>query len=242
MGYVSTEGVVLRTVRHNDQHTIVRLYTPDLGAIGCLTPAGNGKEACRRRGMLIPLSRIRCVVSISPGRELHRLRDVQVVDQSLLAILSHPVKGALAQFIADLLDAVLREPQPDAVMYEFISLVGRELAATEKGVANYHLLTLLRLAHHLGIEPDWGEYRRGWWLDEVEGTFRGTPPMHGHFATPAESRVLTAMHRLGAAGLGKLRLNSEQRNYFVDRVIEYYRLHDIRVGRLQSLGILRQLF
>lgn len=240
--YYPVEALVLRIVRHSDKHSIVRLYTPALGAIGCLTPAGDSREARRRRALMAPLSTVRCVVSVTPGRDLHQLRDVQPADMTAAAILTDPVKGAIAQFLADLLDAVLREPQPDELLYDFVAQTSRELAAISGGVANYHLLALVRLTRFLGIEPDWGSYLPGRWLDEIEGSFRSTPPMHDHYLTPPESRLLNLLRLLDPARLGRLRLTGEQRNYIIDRIIGYYRLHEINTGRLQSLDILRRIF
>ncbi len=240
--YHSVEAIVLRLLRHSDKHSILRLYTPALGAIGCVTPAGDGREARRRRALLTPLAAVRCVVSVAPGRELHHLRDVQPLDMSAAAILTSPVKGALAQFLADLFDAALREQQPDQLLYDFVAHTASELSTLGAGAANFHLLTMVRLSHFLGIEPDWGSYRRGYWLDEVDGAFRPTPPMHDHYLTPDEARVLNLLRRLNPRTLSRLHLTAGQRNYIIDRIIAYYRLHEVNTGRLQSLEVLRQLF
>ncbi|MDE6309414.1 MAG: recombination protein O N-terminal domain-containing protein [Muribaculaceae bacterium] len=240
--YHSIEAIVLRLVRHNDKHSIVRLYTPALGVIGCVTPAGDSREARRRRALMTPLATLRCVVSMTQGSDLHHLRDVQPLDMSAASILTSPVKGALAQFLAELFDATLREQQPDALLYDFVAHTARELSAIGGGVANYHLLVLLRLGHFQGIEPDWGSYRRGYWLDESDGTFRPVPPMHEHFADPRESRVLYLLHSLPADKLSRLRLSARDRNYIIDRILAYYRLHEVNTGPLHSLEVLRQLF
>lgn len=240
--YHSVEAIVLRLVRHSDKHSIVRLYTPVLGSIACVTPAGEGREARRRRALMAPLAAVRCVVSVTPGRDLHHLRDVQPVDMTAAAILADPVKGALAQFLADLLDSVLREPQPDELLYEFVAQTSRELAAITRGASNYHLLAMVRLTRFLGIEPDWGSFLPGRWLDEVEGAFRSTPPMHDHYLNPQQSRWLNLLRRLEPWQISRLKLSGAQRNYIIDRIIGYYRLHEINTGRLQSLDILRRIF
>lgn len=240
--YHSVEGIVLRLVRHNDKHSIVRLYTPTLGVVGCVTPAGDTKEARRRRALMTPLAAVRCVISVTPGHDLHQLRDLQPLDMSAASILTSPVKGALAQFLAELLDSVLREQQPDQLLYDFVVQTARELSAIEGGVANYHLLTMVRLGHFQGIEPDWGSYRRGYWLDESDGIFRPTPPVHEHFANPRESRVLWLLRSLPASKLRRLHLTGRDRNYIIDRILAYYRLHEINTGPLRSLEVLRQLF
>ncbi|MDE6153062.1 MAG: recombination protein O N-terminal domain-containing protein, partial [Muribaculaceae bacterium] len=52
--YTTLDCIALRTVRHSDRHSILSAYTRQRGRMSFLIPAGNGREATRRRAMLMP--------------------------------------------------------------------------------------------------------------------------------------------------------------------------------------------
>ena len=62
--------IVLRNVRYSDTQTIVTVYSRELGRFSFLSPAGNTREAARRRALLMPLSEVEGVVISKTGREL----------------------------------------------------------------------------------------------------------------------------------------------------------------------------
>ena len=50
--------IALRTTKHSDRHSIVTAWSEQLGRVGLLVSAGNGREDRRRRALMMPLSLI----------------------------------------------------------------------------------------------------------------------------------------------------------------------------------------
>lgn len=239
--YQPLHCVALRTIKYNDKNSILSVYSLELGRLSFLVPAGNGREANRRRALFMPLSIFECVASIKPGRELCLMRDPRVIEP-LHGIHSHPLKGAVSLFIADVLNAVLRESQSDATTFAFLADSIVRFNEMEEGVANFHLCFLYRLGRFIGIEPDVSTYRDGAVFDMQEGRFRMTPPLHHKYLMSDDARVLSLLSRITFENMRFFKFNRRQRNDLLDKILEYYTIHYSSLSQLQSLDVLRALF
>lgn len=239
--YQQLHCVALRTIKYNDKHSILSVYSLELGRVSFLVPAGNGRESARRKALFMPLSIFECVASIKPGRELHTMRDPRVL-MPLHGLHSHPIKGAMAMFVADVLCAVLRESQSDNATFAFLVDAITRFDVMTEGVANFHLCFLYRLGRFIGIEPDVSTYQEGAVFDMQEGRFRMTPPLHHKFLNADDSRVLAMLSRITFDNMRYYKFNRNQRNELLDKILEYYTIHYSSLSQMQSLDVLRCLF
>lgn len=239
--YQQLHCVALRTIKYNDKHSILSVYSLELGRVSFLVPAGNGRESVRRRALFMPLSIFECVASIKPGRELHTMRDPRVL-MPLHGLHSHPIKGAMAMFVADVLGAVLRESQSDNATFAFLIDAVTRFDVMTEGVANFHLCFLYRLGRFIGIEPDVSTYQEGAVFDMQEGRFRMTPPLLHKFLSVDDSRVLAMLSRITFDNMRHYKFNRNQRNELLDKILEYYTIHYSSLSQMQSLDVLRTLF
>ena len=239
--YQPLHCIALRTIKYNEKHSILSVYSLELGRLAFLVPAGNGREANRRRALLMPLSIFECVANIKPNTELHTMRDVKVT-MPLHGIHAHPLKGAVALFIADLLNSVLRESQRDDATFAFLNDAILRFDALSEGIANFHLCFLYRLGRFIGIEPDISTYREGCVFDMQEGCFRTTPPLHKKFLNADDAKVVALLSRITFDNMRFYKFNRNQRNDLLDKILEYYTIHYSSLSQLQSLDVLRCLF
>ena len=239
--YQPLHCVALRTIKYNDKHSILSVYSLEMGRLSFLFSAGNGREANRRRAMFMPLSIFECVASIKPGRELHTMRDPRVL-MPLHGLHSHPMKGAVAMFIADVLNAVLRESQSDNATFAFLVDAITRFDVMNEGIANYHLCFLYRLGRFIGIEPDISSYQKGAVFDMQEGRFRMTPPLHHKYLNADDAVVLAMLSRITFDNMRFYKFNRNQRNDLLDKILEYYAIHYSSLSQMQSLEVLRALF
>lgn len=241
MMYQPLHCIALRTIKYNEKHSILSVYSLEMGRLSFLISAGNGREANRRRAMFMPLSIFECVASINPGRDLHTMRDPRVL-VPLHGLHTHPVKGSIAIFIAEMLNGVLRESQGDDATFTFLIDAITRFDVIDNGVANYHLCFLYRLGRFIGIEPDVSTYVEGAVFDMQDGRFRMTPPLHHKYLGADESRVLTMLSRMKFDNMRYYRFNRNQRNYVLDKILEYYSIHYSSLSQMQSLDVLRALW
>ncbi len=241
--YQPLRAIVLRSVRHNDKRLVVTVYSRELGRLAFLVPDAATAAGARRRAMLSPLSLVECVADVRAGSDLHRMRDLRLATP-LPDLHFNPAKSAIAMLIADILATALREPQPDPLLYDYIESVVIRLELAQKGIANYHICFLIGLQQFLGIAPDLSEYRPGLHLDLGEGMLTTIIDAWDspHLLTADETAAAATLGRMNWRNLWLYRLNREQRNAILDKLIEYYTLHEIPLSQLKTLDTLRQLF
>lgn len=206
-----------------------------------VVPAGTGKTASRLRALLMPLSVVECEATIRPGRELHTMSNVRA-ERALHGVYTHPLKGSLAMFLAEVLGVVLRDGPADGLVWNFVAGSVAELDGMPvERVANFHICFLYGLAECLGIAPDVGEYRQGMVFDMADGRFRATPPLHPHFLGAKESAAVWAVSRLSYSNMHAWRMNRQERQQVLDAMLQFYTLHYASMTSLKSLDVLRSL-
>lgn len=238
--YENLDCIALRTVRYSDRANILTAYSRQRGRVAMIVPAGGGRQAARTKALTQPLSVFQCVADVRPGREMLQPRDFRMggVPQSC-----DPVRATLSLFIADVLASLLREPQCDVHLFDFIVCVADRVASADgDALPNMHICFLLRLQHFMGIEPDWSTYAAGAVFDMADGIFRGSPPLHGRWLPSAEAEAAWRLRRMNMRTCGLYRLSRTGRNLILDRLIQYYQIHFPGMASISSLEVLRSIF
>ena len=233
--------IALRTVKYNDRHSILSAYSREAGRVSFLLPAGNGREASRRRAITMPLTPIECVASVRPDRDIHTMRDPRPLI-AVHTIHTDPARSAVALFLCEILQVVLRENQPDEALFAFLSDAVERLNDPALNPANFHLCFLYRLGRFIGIEPDTDSWAPGRVFDMVEGIFRASPPMHTHYLNTSEAEVVARMARMTWHNMPLYRFSRNERNEILDVILRYYTIHYTSMTSLRSLDVLRTLF
>lgn len=239
--YEEIEFIALRTIRYNDRNNILSAWSRRHGRLSFLLPAGNGREAMRRRALSMPLSLVSCTADLGRRRDIITMRDPAPLIP-LHGIHSHPVKASIAMFVAEVLATTLRETQGDDAIYAFLVesiLALNDLPSTR--LLNYHITFLARLTTFLGIAPDHSTYRSGSYLDMTDGIYRPTPPVTARFLSQRDSALAATLGRIDYTSMHHLHFTRAERNTITDTILAYYTLHHAPMGHLTTLPILRSL-
>lgn len=232
--------IALRRIRHNDKHDILTAYSRQQGRVAFVISSARGREAARRRALLMPMSIFRSVSDTRPGRDLLTMRELTPVCTP--ACDGDPVRAMLAIFAGDLLNALLSEPVSDPLLYTYIEYsVGFLTTLPPVRLTNYHLTLMVGLMRFMGIEPDLGTWRPGMLFDPLGGVFRHTPPLAGPYYDREESQAAATLLRMTYRNMHRVRLTRDQRNRAVDYLLGYYNMHHRPVSYLPSLAVLRDM-
>lgn len=240
--YRTLECLALRSTRISDSKSLLSAWSRQLGRVTFAFPAGNSREARRRRALCPPLAAFEGVCDVKPGRDILSLRDIRPCPSSLAVGLS-PVKGFVAIFLAEVLDILLRRSEPDDTLSDFLFTSAEALDAMSQpaAIANFHLIFLYRLAHLAGVGPDLEGWHRKAYFDMRDSIFRNTPPLHHDYLCGRECTALMALSRAGYRSAAHLPFNRESRRRALDSILRYFELHLTPLSSLKSLEILRSM-
>lgn len=175
-----TRGIVLHSIPYNDKYSIIYMYTEAFGRASYLVARSRGKKSSVSKALFMPLSVVEMEVEHLNKRDLHRIRETKLC-YPLTEVFCNPVKNILALFLSEILFRVVKETEPDSRLFEYLFESIQLLELSDKGVANFHLVFLLRLLHYLGIYPNVESYVAGSCFDMLNGVFVDRIPMHRHY-------------------------------------------------------------
>lgn len=241
--YENVECMALRTVAYDDSRSIVTVWTRQRGRVSLMVPAGTGREARRRRALMMPLGLFEGCVDFRPGREIFSIRDVRPISVHT-DIACDPAKGLVAIFLGEILERVLRVSAADSVLTDFIfgATDILETIGSARGTANFAPVFMSKLMRFLGIEPDWDSYAPEYVFDMVDGRFRVLPPTAHRWLPAGEAAEAMLLSRISWATIERVSLSRESRRCMLRRLIEYYTLHGFNLSGLHSLEVAQEVF
>ncbi|MBQ0157672.1 MAG: DNA repair protein RecO C-terminal domain-containing protein [Bacteroidales bacterium] len=233
--------IVLRTLRYNDDTLIAHCYSASAGLVSLSVRITRSPRAAVRHALFQPLALLEVEWTASAQRELGRCRSARLaVPTQGVAI--DPTKRAIALFLAEFLEAALRSESAGEGVFDYIISAVKWLDMAERGVANFHLVFLLRLSLFLGIAPNVDDYRREAYFDLRSGTFVQVCPPHPDYLPPAEAMHLPRLLRINFPTMHAFRFTRSERNALLRGILTYYRLHLPAFPTLRSLEVLTALF
>lgn len=236
----TTELIVLKGVRYSDTSSIVHTYSEQFGSLSLkITRTPFSKKRGGTGAFFIPLSILSITLDHRENRQIFTPRETNIIHvPSVISI--DPIANAVALFLTELLNRLLRTDGGDAKLYGYLrgKIIGLDDLSTERR-ASFHLGLMTGLLYHFGILPEAESYRDGYVLDCTEGRFR--PPYNTNEAIMSEASGL--LYRfIATQDPEALPLHRTQRNNFLELLLRYLTCHFPEVGTLHSPDILTQLF
>ena len=237
-----SRGIVLHTLRYNDERVIASVFTETRGAVSFLVSVPRSRHSQMRSVLLRPLSILDLVFDYRPQLSLQRLREVSVA-VPYTSLPYDPVKASLALFLAEFLHYVLRNEERNPELFRYLGYGLSWLDGAESGLANFHLVFLIRMSRFLGFWPNVEERRRraGVVFDLREGVLTSSLPLHEDFLRPDEAAVVPLLLRMDYPTMHRFRMSRQQRSRVLDVIIRYYRLHVPEVPDMKSVDVLRDV-
>lgn len=236
-----TVGIVLHQIKYNDESVIVNIYTLQHGNVGFLVKMPKQKRSNVKTLLLRPLNILELVFDYRPNQTLQRISDMQL-HVSYESLPYDPIKGSVALFLSEFLYYVLKHEMENPSLFQYLTNSLQWLDRSQKGLANFHLVFLLRLTRFLGFWPNVQDYKQGMVFDMREAAMVERLPMHNQYLNAEESAFLPFLLRMDYASMHLFRFNRQQRARVLDLLIEYYRVHIPEFPELKSLDVLRTVF
>ena len=237
----STRAVVLHTLPYSDRYLIVHTYTESFGRVSFLTARTRGKRTLVPISLFRPMAVVDLVTDQQSKRELQRIHEAKLSFPQL-RISSDPVKSAIGLFLSEVLFRTLRTSESDPQLFAFLYDSIELLDEVEMGVANFHIVFLLRLLHYVGIFPNTDSYEAGAFFDMRSSVFTMGKPVHDNFLSPSESAIFEQLLRISYGNMSLYRFSREDRVKILTHILVYYRLHLPEFPEIKSFAVLQSLF
>lgn len=233
-----TAAIVLHRQPYTDKGHVVHLYTQSDGRMAVL--AHCGKHTTTRAALIQPLQLLDLIIDVQPHRNVQYIRESRPAT-IFRTIGNRPETNAVALFLAEVLYRTLRLPQADTALFNFLysSILYLD---THDNIANFHLVFLMKLAHHLGFFPNLSQFDTDALFDMEAACFCHILPPHPYFLQKNEAQAFAKLVRMNYKTMHLFALSHTQRNLILQQILLYYKLHLTNFPSIKSLEILQQVF
>lgn len=232
-----TRCIVLKTVKVSDNRIIADLLCRECGRLSVVLPVGRRSNS---RSLFQPLTILEIDYISTQKQSLSRLSDARIAI-TYASIPFDGVKLSLAFFVAEFLSFCTRDLHSDYNLYDFVEQNLSWLDAADNGLANFHLMFMMRMARFLGFYPDTVSYFSGAFFDLREGVFCDSVPCHRDFLIQEDAERMMLLMRMKPGNMHLFRLTRADRNRITDFCLQFYRLHIPAFGEMKTLEVLRTL-
>lgn len=236
---IKTKAIVLSKIKYRDNDLIVKCYTSQRGLVSYLLRGVlKSSKGSAKTAYFQPLSQLQIEENYKANQSLQFISDVKL-DLVYQSLHTNILKGAIVMFLSEVLSSVLREEERNDNLYDYLetSLIWLD---QEEDFANFHLLFLLNLSKHLGFYPDISamEYP---YFNLNTGAFEEKAVS---FYSISDENLTTLKQLLGINfdRLNTVKLNSKQRQSFLNMLLFYFELHLGDFKKPKSLIIFNQVF
>lgn len=231
----------MHCLAYNDSTNIVHLYTEEFGRASFLVSNSQSKKSKLKRAYFIPLSIIEIESEFKGSRQLQRIKEVR----SLYPFMHLPFdnsKSAVAMFLSEVLYRALRDNESNKALFEYLFNSVQLLDLCEKGLANFHLVFLIKLSRYMGFYPNLEGGKPGWYFDLSGGVFVQERPLHNAWLSPKDSEGFARLMQISFDNMHFYMFDHNQRVELLRQILNYYRIHLTDFPAIKSLDVFQDLF
>ena len=236
-----TQGIVLNTINYSDKYILAPIYTNMFGRVTYMIPKTKGKSSKVQKSLFSPMSILDLEVEHQYSKDIQRVREAQNA-YPLFSIPTNMVKTSVVFFLSEFLNRILKDTDEHQMIFNYLNYSIQVLEQSEKGLANYHIVFMLKLSQFLGFYPNFEDYNKGDIFDMLNGIYVSSQPLHRHFVNRTESETLAMLARINYENMHHFLFSQQDRVNIVNRMLEYYRIHLHDFPTIKSTEILHELF
>jgi DNA repair protein RecO (recombination protein O) len=235
-----TRGIVFKTTNYAESSVIVQVYTEKFGLQSYIINGVKKPRAKISRNMLQPLFLLDMVVYHKPGGNIQRIAELK--NEPLLQDIPYNViKTSIVMFLNEVLYKSVKHQATDENLFGFIFHSIEWLEHQQEGLANFHLLFLLKLTRYMGFYPEVNQNVDADFFDLKEGLFKRYKPEHTLYLSPPHTQSFNQLLQYNFEDIAQLKMSNDERRYLINKLLEYYALHIDNFGNVQSNGILEEV-
>jgi DNA repair protein RecO (recombination protein O) len=235
-----TRGIVFKTTDYGESSVVVQVFTEKFGLQSYIVNGAKKPKAKIARNMLQPLHLLDMVVYHKETGNVQRIKEVKNSPQ-LQSIPYDVIKSSLAMFLNEILYKAVKQQSADENMFDFVFSAIEWLDHQVDGIANFHLLFLIRLTRYLGFYPDRYLAGEADYFDLKNGTFSRFKPDSVLYLSPPHTQNFTMLLQGTFENIAGIKLSNDERRYLINKLLDYYALHIEGFGNIKSQAVLEEV-
>lgn len=237
----SSEGIVLRTYKHQDANLIAKVFTREYGLQTFIVPGHRNSRSRSRHSYFQPLSIIEVVFRERANREIQKLTETRTAF-GLMETQTEPVKLSLGLALLEIFSDTTGE-EKDPLHYEFLKSIIVYLDRSPDRLIQIFLFFLVHHTRFLGFFPnDESTGRGGAVFVKSEGTIRNADTGDQASALLRQFLHSALIPRTEAASCQNILFDSDLKRQFIRMMFEYYHLHITGFKYPQTMKVFAEVF
>ncbi len=238
----TTKGIVLRTVSYSETSVIVLLYTELFGLQSYMVNGARSSKKTAKNNLFQPAAILEMEVYHNDLKNLQRIKDARW-HYLYQDIFFNIPKNMVALFMTELLQKVIRQPEHNPALFNFIEDAYIQLDKADiKVTAGYPLFFALQLTSFFGfsIRDDYTSSKKI--LDLREGEFVKDIPLHPYYLEEPVSGIVSQLLKvMQPYELHNIALSLTVRRELLGFILQFYALHIQDFGVMKSLPVLQDI-
>lgn len=235
---VTTNGIVLSTIRYSDSLVIAKIYTEESGLASFMVRTGSGKKALAKLALLQPLSLVELTYKSDDRKGIHSPRSLER-SSGLNSIPFDTVKTCIALFMAEIIARSIHEEEQNKRLFAFLKNAILMLDGSTDSCGNFHLKFMLEFSSHLGFYPH--GFNNQIYFDLYEGEFSNTQPIHAHYTEGVATTKLAEIIEVSMSEHHLVQMSAAVRKILLQKLIDFFRLHLHGMKELRSHKVLEEV-
>lgn len=237
---VTTDALVIGSLKYGDSSLITHLFTQDLGYRSYLLKGVlTSKKGKIKASYFQPLTHLSVVVSNKNPDQLGFIKECSVL-YSPLQQAGDEVKSALRLFLCELLANILKsEVEQNAPLFAYLKTTLVSLEALDL-LANFHIKFLLDLTRFLGFYPNTSKMTDDYFDVEAGGFSSFTPK--GKRLEGASLLLFKQILGTNFDRAMQIKMTKQQRKDILETILQYFSFHLQGFYLPKSLPILHEVF
>lgn len=230
--------IVLSTLRYKDNDLIIKAFSREIGLVSFIHRGVYKPKKGSTKSAFYQVLSQNLISTSAKNNDLKTVRDV-TSNYLYTSLYTNVFKSSIAMFLSEVLSASIKEEHQNIALFEFLKTAFTYLDLSDH-FANFHLFFLVKLSKFLGFYPDFNENAPDS-FNLRTGKFELN--LQDNYVIEGESAFfMKAFLKSDFDSYESIKMNSKQRNDFLNNLLLYFELHLIDFRHPKSLEVLKTLF
>jgi len=237
---LSTEGVVLKSLKYGDTSLIIHVFTHKYGVLPIMVK-GVRKNLKGSANILNPGSYLSCLINYNAQRNFQYFKEYKSA-AVFWNIHADITKHCVFIFCIEILGEILVQGDEQPELFDFAISFFSALDEAEIGTFNnYPFYFLGQIAEFLGYTFDSNYSYQNCFFNIFTGTFESSPSVMQPVIGADHSRLLHELMQSDLTTISSIKIKGVDRQALQDIIIQYLQIHTPYFKKIHSLEVLRAI-